>query len=166
MQYIKVGVICATHGLKGELSIKELTAFGEERFKKGAKLYIRTNREYVPLQVASMRRHKGRLLVSFAGYADINLVEGWKKALLYIKEEDVAPLSEDEAYYWQLKECKVYDEAGAVGEVKELIETGAQVVLRIRFEEEELRVPFVKVFFPKIDIPSRKLYLNRMEGLS
>lgn len=166
MRYIKVGVITGTHGLKGEVAIKELTEFREQRFSIGSKLYLEIDHHYELLTIVAVRFHKDRLLVKFEGYDQISQVEKWRKSLLYVSEEEIEELAEDEIYYWQLRECKVFDENGYVGDVIELIETGASVILRVKGEQEEILVPYVKAFFPEVDILNRKLTLKRMEGLS
>ena len=37
MEFIKIGVLVNTHGLKGEVKIKPMTDFPEQRFQKKAR---------------------------------------------------------------------------------------------------------------------------------
>ena len=45
MDKIKVGKIVGTHGLKGEVKIRSVSDFADERFKKGNNLIIGTKNQ-------------------------------------------------------------------------------------------------------------------------
>ena len=98
-------------------------------------------------------------------YDDINQVEKWKGARLCIHEDQLTPLSDDEIYYHDLMQMHVYDPNQAfLGEVVELIETGAQLVLRIRGESEWL-LPYTKAFVKDVDILQKRLIVEPIEGM-
>ena len=83
MNQVIVGKIVNTHGIKGELKVKASTDFIEERFQKGATLYLEYQGQTIEMTVASHRFHKGHVLVTFENHRDINLVEKYKEKPVY-----------------------------------------------------------------------------------
>ncbi|MEG0423485.1 MAG: ribosome maturation factor RimM [Erysipelotrichaceae bacterium] len=165
MDEIKIGVICGTHGLKGEVSVKSLSDFDEIRFKKGNVVYLKEN-QCTPLTIKTMRVHKDRVLLSFEGYDDINEVEKWKGLLLVIDKSNLHSLEGDDVYYFQLRNMQVFDENNeCLGEVKELIETGANLVLRIDDGTNSFLMPYVSVFVKETNVKENKLVVHLLEGM-
>ena len=79
MEYLYVGRIVNTHGIKGELRIKSDFDYNEKVFKPGITLYI--GKFYTPEVITSFRHHKEFEMVTFKGYDNINQV------LKYLKME-------------------------------------------------------------------------------
>jgi len=69
--FFNVGTIVNTHGIRGEVKIMAITDFAEERFQKGASLFIDTKQGRVPVTVTSSRLHKNAWLVLFDGVSII-----------------------------------------------------------------------------------------------
>ena len=88
MAYICIGKIINTHGIKGEVKIESYSDFDEERYTKGKQVYICVDEKYLPVTVASYRKHKGFPLVSFVDLQNINFVEQYKGCEIYIDEAD------------------------------------------------------------------------------
>lgn len=163
MDKIKVGVIVNTHGLKGELKIKSFSDFNDIRFHKGSYIYIKERNEYIEMKIKSYREHKGFVLVVFDSYEDINLVEKYKGLELYVDKEDLHDLEEDEVYYFDLIDCEVYEEDGTfIGNVEDVLETGANAVLRVN---KKVLIPYVNAFIKETDIKNKKIIIYHVEGL-
>lgn len=163
MDKIRVGVIVNTHALKGELKVKSFSDFDADRFAKGSKLLIEYRREIIEVVVKNARESKGFILVLFEGLEDINLVEKYKGCELFVLKEDLPELEEDEVYYHDLMGCDVYDEEGNhLGKVENVLETGANAVLRVN---EKILIPFVKAFIKENDFKNKKIVINKMDGL-
>ncbi|MCF0115554.1 MAG: ribosome maturation factor RimM [Erysipelotrichaceae bacterium] len=166
MDYIKIGTLVNTFGLKGEVKILSCTDFEEERFEEGNTVYVENNGTYLPFVVESYRNHKGNPLVSFKDYQDINLIEKYKGCDIYFNMDDIPEL-EDGYYFFELKGLKVYDEENHyIGEVIEVEETGANNNLRILKEEgNSVLVPFVEPFIVDVDLDEEKIMIHVIEGL-
>lgn len=166
MDYIKIGTIVNTFGLKGEVKILSCTDFEEERFEVGNTVYLEVEQDYVPFVVASYRNHKGNPLVSFKGYEDINLIEKYKGYDIYFNLDDI-PALEDGYYFFELKGLKVYDEQKRyIGEVSEVEETGANNNLRVHKEDgNDCLIPFVDPFIVDVDLDEEKIIVHVIEGL-
>lgn len=165
MDYITIGTMVNTHGLKGEVKIKPQTHFVEERFAKRAHIFLQYENNLLELEIKSVREHKGMLLVCFEGYTDINQVEAWKGSKLFIKEEQLTPLDEDEIYYRDLLDMQVETTSGQeLGNVSEIIETGANIVIRVKGEREVL-IPYVKTFIKEVHMEDKKLIVELLDGM-
>lgn len=160
---IKIGVIVNTHGLKGELKVKSLSDFNEIRFQIGKELLILYQNAFTSVKIASFREHKGMVYISFVDHQDINLVEKYKGSELFINSEDRHELEEDEVYYSDLMGCDVYDEENhMLGKVEDIIETGANAVLRVN---KRILIPYVKDFIVDVDVKEKKIIIHVVEGL-
>ena len=163
MEYIKIGKVVNTFGLKGELKIESYTDFPNERFRKGQILHIDSAEGFQQVTVLRKREHKGFLLVSFQGLEDINLVEKFKGYLVYISKDRIHELPAGQYYYFQLKGCSVHDQNHFIGTV-ENVESGYQTILRIRTDEKEILVPYVDAFVKDVDVSNKRIDVNLIEG--
>ena len=97
MEYIRLGKIINTHGIRGDLKIDLETDFFDERFAVGNTVYLLDDGEYRPFEVTSSRIHKGYGLVRFKGYEDINLVESYKNKELYYPMDQIEEMAKRSA---------------------------------------------------------------------
>ncbi|MCI5774342.1 MAG: ribosome maturation factor RimM [Erysipelotrichaceae bacterium] len=167
MEYIKIGTIVNTFGIKGELKIKSYTDFEEERFAIGNTVYVLFEQQYLPFIVGNYRYHKQNGLLSFAKMADINLVEKYKGCDLFITNDSLHQLAPGEYYFFQLKDLQVYDmDNKHIGKVLQVEEGLAHNNLRIELlDGKKCMVPYVKAFIHKVDLDRQKIWIKTIEGL-
>lgn len=162
METTLVGKILKPFGIKGELKVEVMTDFVEQRFAIGETVLI-NNKEY---EIASVRPHKGNLLVSFVGHQDINLVEDWRNLDVRIPKQERHDLPDNEFYFDELIGLDVYVEGEKVGVVIDMYDMPAQPLMSIRLENgEEAFVPCVKQFIEKVDLEKENIVVRWMEGL-
>lgn len=163
MKKIKIGTIVTTHGLRGELKIKSFSDFDEIRYQKGKQLFIQYHEEFLPVEVVKFRIHKGMVLAAFSGLENINAVEKFRNCDIYMNQEDRHELEDNEVYFADLKCCEVYfDDGSFLGEVEEVMETGANAVLRVK---QKILIPFVAAFIKECDIEKKKIVVKKVDGL-
>lgn len=168
MEYIEIGKIVNTHGLKGELKIESWSSFDEIRYAKGNTVFLKIDNNYVPFTVATYRSHKGFPLVSFEGFQDINLVEKYKFHIVYIDKDERDELEEDEFYSDELLDLDVLDDdSNKIGTVIAVEFTnGAQDNLRVRTSEgKEFLVPYVDEFIFDVNLDENYIQIHLMDGL-
>ncbi|MCG4585594.1 16S rRNA processing protein RimM, partial [Anaerosalibacter bizertensis] len=85
MDYIQVGKIINTQGIKGEVKIHPLTD-DISRFDELEKVYI--GEEKVLVYIEKNWSKKEFVILKFVGYDDINEVLKFKNEYLYIEEKD------------------------------------------------------------------------------
>lgn len=166
-QYITVGKIINTHGVRGEVKILSSTDFPEERFEKGNHLFIDYNGEYLQVTSNTHRQHKGMELVTFDSYNDISDVEKFKGCKLYIKDSELQELEEDEYYFFELEDCIVYDQNNIeVGVVEEVRRIGPNELLVLKGKSnKKVFVPFVDEFIKDVDIKNKNIRIKTIEGM-
>ena len=165
---LKVGKIVNTHSLKGEVKVISSTDFEEERFKKGSKLLItRGNQLIREVVVQSYRNHKNFLLVKFEGIDSVEEAEKLKNLQIKIDSTEVGELEENEFYFHEIIGCEVFDENDKnLGEIIDILTPGANDVWVIKGENgKEILIPYIEDVVKKIDITSKKVNIEVMEGL-
>ena len=91
--FIYVGKIVNTHGLKGEIRILSDFEYKEKVFVPGMTIYIGRKKEKE--EIVTYRHHKNFEMITMKGYTDINEVLRYKGLYVYVLREDLS-LKEDE----------------------------------------------------------------------
>lgn len=161
---LTVAEVGAAHALKGEVLLNLHTDVPEERIYPGAQFNtVPANRG--PLTVETIRVHKGRLAVRFAGHADRNAAEALRgtKLVITVAEED---LEEDAWYAHELIGLKVQHVNGTdLGEVSDLLLGDAQDLLEVKYQGRKILVPFVEEIVPEIDEETGVVLVDPPGGL-
>jgi len=162
--YLTVGFIRRPHGVHGEMVMDLHTDF-PERMKSGRKLLV--GEEHQSMTLASARPHQSGLLIKFKG---IDTPEGagqLRNQWVYIKSSEAPRLPEGKIYQHELFGFQVVDENGQVlGELVEILETGANNVYVIRNESErELLLPAIPSVVLDVDPARRLMRVHLLEGL-
>lgn len=168
MDYIQIGTIINTHGLRGELKIRSSSDFDEIRYQPGSEVFIYCGGSYLRCRVASFRTHQEYSLVSFEHLEDINLVEKYKGCPVCIEKDARHALPEGEYYVDELVGLEAVDEDGnLIGKVLTVEETnGAQNNLRVAREGgREVLIPNIPEFVREIDLEQRHIVIHVEEGL-
>ena len=87
MNYIYVGEIVNTHGIKGEVRLVSNFERKDLVFKNGFNIYIGNNKE--KMIINTYRVHKNFDMLTFIGLNDINDVIIYKGEKVYILREDL-----------------------------------------------------------------------------
>ena len=166
MQYIEIGKLVNTHGIKGEVKIYTYTD-DIEALKKLKKMYlVMKNGELKEYKVQSSKIQKSMLLVKFEGIDTVE--EGNKLRETIVKRERKDnELSEDEFFITDLIGLKVYEDNGAyLGILDDVLQPGANDVYVVKLEDgSELLLPVIKQVVKDIDIENQKITVHVMEGL-
>ena len=164
-QFLQVGVISSTHGIRGEVKVFPTTD-APVRFKKLKNVLLDTGREQLELEVQSVKFFKQFVIVKFKGIDNINDIEMYKGKRLLIPREDAVALGKDEYYIADLIGMEVFTEEGRFGVLKDVMETGANEVYIIASDEHgEVLVPAIRQCILDVDIKEKKMKIHLMEGL-
>lgn len=162
MEYLVVGKIQNTHGLKGTLKIKNNSDFN--RFEPGKKLYIKYKNDFIPVTVKSASETPTLLLVTFEDLLDINLVEKYKGSDIVIDKNDLDELPEDEYYYYELIGLDVYNQNGVLrGKVDGIMSLPQGDSLEVLVDGKKKTIPLVEAFIK--EILDDRIIINEIEGL-
>lgn len=164
-QFLQVGVISSTHGIRGEVKIFPTTD-DPSRFKKLKKVLLDTGREQLELEVQSVKFFKQFVIVKFKGIDNINDIEKYKGKGLFVPREDAVPLDEDEYYIADLIGMEVFTEDGRFGVVKDVMETGANEVYIVESDDHgEVLIPAIRQCVLDINVEEKKMLVRLLDGL-
>lgn len=174
-QFLRIGVITTSHGLKGEVKVYPTTE-SPERFKEVKKVQIRTPKDTIETEITEARSFKNLAIVKFAAFNDIEQVKNLHNAEIYISREDGQKLEEGEYYIADLIGCRVFDEEGKyLGHLKDVLQTGANDVYVVDTENcenesvkegrGELLLPVIEQCIRKVDIEKGEITVFLMPGL-
>ena len=155
MNYINVGKIVNTHGIKGELRILSKFRHKDKVFIKGNTLYIGKKKE--KFIINSYRYHKIFDMVTFEGFTNINEVVKYKGDYVYINEDDL--VLENEILSSKLIGYDCFIGEKYVGKIEEVLNEPASDVLRVG----KILIPYVKEFIVKIE--NDTVYIKDIRGL-
>lgn len=160
---IRIAEIINTRGLKGECKLKLFTDQDDLRFQKGNTLYLDP---HTKLTVKNYSTYKGSGYVQFEEITTLEQAEKLKTRTLYLPKEELTELEEDEYYYHELNGCHVYNQNGEdTGVVSDILETGANLVLRVKNTDGQYLLPFVSAFVVDVDPDAKKIVIEEQEGL-
>lgn len=164
--YLRVGVITTTHGIKGEVKVFPTTD-DMERFKVLKQVFLDTGKEYIPLEVEGVKFFKQMVILKFKGMNDINDIEKYRGKDLMVTRENAVKLEEDEYFVYDLIESEVItDEGIRLGILTEILKTPANDVYVVRTEEgKEVLLPAIKECILDIDPENKKITVHVMKGL-
>ena len=164
-EYLQIGVITTTHGVRGEVKVYPTT--DPERFFSLDRVFLDTGKEKRELHVAGVRFFKQLAIVKFKGIDNINDIERYKGCSLYVTREDAVPLEEDEYYIADLIGMKVVLEDGSsFGTLTDVLETGANdVYVEENGEGEEILLPAIRECILDVDVEKNVMTIHLMKGL-
>ncbi|CAW99063.1 ribosome maturation factor RimM [Streptococcus equi subsp. zooepidemicus] len=168
MEYFNVGKIVNTQGLQGEMRVLSVSDFTEERFQKGARLALFDDKDRFvqEVEIASHRKHKQFDIIKFKGMYHINAIEQFKGCSLKIAKEHQGKLAEGEFYYHQIIGLEVYEKDQLVGQIKEILQPGANDVWVVkRQSKRDLLLPYIPSVVLGVDIEKGRVDVEIMEGL-
>ena len=166
-QFLQVGVISSTHGLRGEVKVFPTTD-DAARFQTLKNVVLDTGKEKLDLEIQSVRFFKQFIIVKFKGIDNINDIEKYKGKSLFVTRENAVELEEDEYYIGDLIGMEVYtdDSKERFGVLKDVMETGANEVYIITSENHgEVLLPAIHECILEIDVEAKKMKVHLMEGL-
>jgi len=164
-RFLAIGQITKAHGVQGEVSVVVLTDF-PERFDEMTEVYVGTETEGAIYAVESIRWHKERVLLRFAGVSDRTEAERLRGLYLQIPTEEARSLEPETYYEHQLLGLAVVsDEGEALGELVEILETGANDVYVVRGEQGERLIPATEEVILAVDLAAQVITVHLLAGL-
>lgn len=164
--FFQVGIITATHGLKGEVKVFPTTD-DPGRFKRLKEVLLDTGRERIGLEIESVKFFKQFVILKFRGIDAIDGVEKYRKASLFVSRQNAVRLGRDEYFVADLIGLRVRDEDGReIGVLKDVMETGANDVYVIDQDDgRELLLPAIRQCVLEVDVEAGFVRIHILEGL-
>ncbi len=165
-QFLRVGVISSTHGVRGEVKVFPTTD-DPARFKKLKKVTVDAKQGRMELEITGVKFFKNQVILKFQGYDSIEAIEKYKGADLLVNREDAVPLGENENYIADLIGMDVVTEEGeSLGILKDVLETGANDVYIVETAGKgELLLPAIRDCILDVNVEEKRMRVHLLEGL-
>ena len=164
--YLQVGVITSTHGIKGEVKVFPTTD-DAGRFKELRHVILDAGKEQIPLEVQNVKFFKQFVILKFQDVDDINEIEPYKGKSLYVTRENAVKLKKNEYFIADLIGLKmISDEGEDLGELTDVLQTGANDVYVISKEgADDILLPAIKDCVKQVDIEGGTMQVHLLDGL-
>lgn len=166
MDYLEVGKIINTHGLKGEVKVMSWTDFPED-FEKLEYVIAKKRSGEEQLNIKSIKYQKNNLIIKFDGIDSIEQAELYKNTVLIVPKDALGELPEGVYYIADLIGCTVYETNGnEIGILNDVFSTGSNDVYDIkRNGMKNLYVPIIDGVIEDVDTENKKITINIPEGM-
>ena len=166
MQYLEIGQIVNTFGIKGQVKVVPFTN-DIERFEELKNVYIVNRKMRKEVEIENVKYHKNMVLLKFKGLEKIEDVEIYKNCYLEIDRKDGKPLEEGEYYIVDLIGLDVYTDDGKhLGKVDDIYNTGSNDIYVVKDElGKQILLPYIDEVIKEINLESKKITVHIIEGL-
>ncbi len=161
LKRIEAGKIVTTHGVRGEVRLDAWCDSPE--FLLGVKVFYLGK---TPLKVQFSRVHKDRLNIKFAGYDSIEDVQPLINKVLHINRAE-KKLAKGVYYVADLIGLDVVDcDSGeSYGNIKDVLQTGANDVYEIVKNEKIYYIPAIKDVIINVNIEKKVMEIKPIAGM-
>ena len=167
MEFLTVGQVVRTIGLKGEVKVYPSTHFRDTRFKKGARVFLLNDNNEIERELTiKMHRTNGDCdNLIFEEISSIEEAEKINKKYLFV-EKNPEILGKNEYFFSDLVGMKVdFDNGQSIGIVKAVEEFTSYATLRVKTDGKDVLIPFVKAFVKSVSLEEKQIIINFIEGL-
>ncbi|MCM1227884.1 MAG: ribosome maturation factor RimM [Clostridium sp.] len=160
---LESGKIVNTHGIKGEIKVVPWCDYPEFLCEFDT-IYI--GKEKTPYTVDSARVHKNTVLIRLSGINTPEAANALRNKIVYIDRNEIE--LEEGAYFIQDiigLTVKNADTGRIYGEIKDVLQTGANDVYEIKNGDKTYLVPAIEDVVIETDIDNSIMLIRPLEGL-
>lgn len=164
--FLRIGVISNTHGIKGEVKVFPTTD-DVMRFRKLKTVILDTKKEFKELEIENVKFFKQFVILKFKGIDNINEIEKYKGKDLLVTRENAIKLEEGEYFIFDLIGSTIItDKDEKLGELIEILTTGANDVYVIKsFSGKEILLPSIPECILDIQLDKKVIIVHLLPGL-
>ena len=160
----QIGEIINSHGNKGELKVVPLTD-DTDLFLRCQSVILLVGEQRRLFDVIKAKPVKNTWIVQLAGISNIESAKKLKKIGIYVREDQLKPLAEDEFFIDDLLHTKVYTTEGEfLGTITNYFEVGSHGVCEVTDNNESFLFPTTQEVL-KIIEPAKKVVIQLIPGL-
>ncbi len=161
----ELGSIIKPHGLKGEIQILLDVDYPED-YEDLESVFVEQKGELVPYFIESIKIRSNLNIIKFEGVENSDAALKLKNCVLYLPEEELDELEQDEYYFHELLGFVVKDEiVGELGTVKAVHTLPAQNVIAVEYQNREVLIPITDHIVLKVDKDAKIISVKMPEGL-
>ena len=153
----QIGLISKPHGLKGEVTIL-LQPDVPNDLSAVETVFVHQNDHLVPYFIQTISVKGRKAYVKFDEVDSIEQAQAIAKSGLYLPKSERPALAPGDFYKDEILGFEVEDvEAGRLGYVDDIIQSGLQRLLQVIHQEKEILIPVDGPFITKIDTTKKKI---------
>lgn len=162
-QFLEIGQIVNTHGLKGEVRV-DPWCDSPDFICEFDSLYLKNGDVF---EITQSRPHKNVAILKIKGIDTIEQADALRKTVLYINRDDV--VLEDDAYFIQdILDCKAVDAdtQQEYGKITDVIKTGANDVYQITADDgKNYLIPVIDDVVISADVDEGIVTIRPLKGI-
>ena len=162
-EYVYIGKIVNTHGIKGELRILSDFKYKDRVFLENRRIYI--GKEKIEEVINSYRHHKVFEMITLKGYDNINQVLKYLNKEVYVKKNDLS-LGAKEYLDEELINLNVIfnnEEVGRVVAIRQI--NPKNKIIEAIINNKLILIPYHEDFIINVDLENKKIELKLIEGM-
>ncbi len=167
LEYLKVGQIISTHGIKGELKIYPLTD-DIKRFDKLKYIFLKNGSCYEKKDIEGIKYIKNMVIIKIKDIDNKEDANNLIDSYIYVNRENAVKLHEGTYFIADLIGMDVFStDDNYLGKIVSVFPTGSNDIYEIKNENEEKShlIPAIEDVIKMVDINNRKMIINILEGL-
>jgi len=166
LEYLIIGQLVNTHGLKGELKATTLTD-DPQRFLDLDWVYIDKKGTLEKYFITSVKFLKSLVILKFDGVDSIEAAEKLKGFYLKVDRAKAVKLPENSFFIADIIGIQVYNENNELlGKLLDVIQTGSNDVYIVKNEEgKEILIPALKSVVKEVSLDDRRISVVLPKGL-
>ncbi len=155
-EYVWIGKIVNTHGIKGELKLLSDFEQKEKVFLPHTKIYIGDKKQEE--EIKTYRRHKQFDMITLEGYININEVLHFKNQSVFVKRSTLQ-LQENEYVYQDLIGMEVVENEKVLGKIKDIVYNKANTLLYVE-GTKKFYIPLISQYVKKVEVNKKKVVVE------
>lgn len=166
MEYIEIGQIVNTNGLKGVVKVNPFTD-DIGKFEDLKYVYIQLKNELKKIKIEQVRYNKNQVLLKLEGIDSIEEAEKYRNFYLKTEKESQEDLGEDTYYIVDLIGLDVYtDKNEYLGKIEDVFPTGSNDVYVVKDNlGKQILIPAIADVVKEVDLKNKKMIINLIPGL-
>lgn len=166
MDYIYIGRVANTHGVRGGIKVFPTTD-DITRFKQLKSVTLEdikgNDTEY---KIVGLKYAGKFAVLQLEGIDDMEQAIALKQSIVKIPRKQALPLGKDEFYVEDLVGLEIYEENNKIGVLVDVLFTGSNEVYVIEMTDgRELLLPAIKDCVLKVNLKKKRMDIHIMEGL-
>lgn len=164
-QFLEIGQIVSTHGVKGELRVNPWCDT-PEFMKKFKTLYFDENGEKA-VKVTACRPHGNIVILKLEGIDTVEQAQKLRNKVLFMSRKD-AKIKKGDWFIQDLIGCTVYDtddNSIIYGTLTDVAQTGANDIWYINKNGKEYIIPAIKDVVIKVDVENDSIFIRPLKGI-
>lgn len=166
MEYLEIGQIVNTNGLKGLVTVNPFTD-DITRFEDLETVYILYHNELIKMTIEDVKYKKNQVLLKFKGIDTIEEAEKYRECYIKIDRKDAVELPKDTYFIADLLGLEVFtSDNRLLGKIDDVFQTGSNDVYVVKDEKgKQILLPAISDVVKKVDLENKKIIIELIEGL-